>query len=330
MSDVDQLGNGEAVPDTAAAIDDAAENQNLDHPAETPEQEEERIFDALADGKSMEELTEAEGETEDARQDASAEADAGDDADAEDPAATEDDKETGAEPTDARAAWEQEKQALTHRLASAEGRVAAFQRRLEEFRKGADPAPAAPEPEKAADPTAADSALESIKEDYPEVYEPLAAHAKAQQEAQAAITEQLAAQGQELQNISAARTAETLAANRQTVLAAHPDLVEISSDPDFTAWLQKQPPRVQQIAIDNGTVIQDAQEASDLLRRFKQDRHYAQLTNPQPKDPAPSQDARRKRQREAAGAPALKQTSVAQNLPKTEEEWFDHYAAQNA
>lgn len=154
-----------------------------------------------------------------------------------------------------RAAYEE----LAQKYKSVNGRVAPLQRRLEELR-----AQATKERPERKSPTAAIAAL---KDDYPEIAEPLL-------EALAPIEEALQEQDQieESRRTAAVQELETLETEAQQELEkVHPDWLETlgQNGEVFAAWIEDQPRRIRQAAYENANGIVDAAQASEVVQLFK-------------------------------------------------------------
>jgi chromosome segregation ATPase len=151
---------------------------------------------------------------------------------------------------------------LDHADRSNRSRVSALQRKIDELSKQA--APASPEKAaKQADDNIAD--LEQLREDFPEIANPIAAVIEKLRQDQASIAQKLGAIEAEKQTASAI--------NEETLLTkAHPDWMTVGSDPGFAEWVQAQPRYVQEAFNRNADAIVDHQEAADIISRYKQSR----------------------------------------------------------
>lgn len=197
-----------------------------------------------------------------------------------------------------RAAYE----ALEHKLKSVKGRVAPLQRRYEELKAVVD----APAREK----KSPKAAIAAIKDDYPEIAEPLL-------EALTPIEDRLNEEDQQHEAAREAATAElnTLVTEEtQRLEEVHPDWRETlgGNKELFAAWVDDQPRRIRDAAIRNATTIVDAEQASEIVELFKQhltpEPPTEAAADPTPQNRNPLND-RRQRQLGASASPTGRNAS---------------------
>jgi hypothetical protein len=179
-----------------------------------------------------------------------------------------------------------EREDLTHRFKSEQGRSAALARKLAEAEK----AKAAPEPPKAkpADKTDDEAELARIRQEYPEVTEPLIR-----------VIEQIRAETKGLTERHQQQIERFYVREARNMEQQHPGFEAfIAQNVDtYLAWLQQQPDPLRKAAENNANRIEDAQEAALVVSEFK--KFLAGQKAPQPqtsKDTPPSQPDRRTRQ----------------------------------
>lgn len=188
-----------------------------------------------------------------------------------------------------------EKARLEQRERSAAGRAVGFQRRYEELQKAAKPRPVDE------DRPTLDAALAALKEDYPEIAEPL--------------TKALGGIEGRVKDLSEAEEGRRTAAEaelndyvqRETeaVLEAHPDYLEVlgKNSDKLAEWVNDQPLRVREAFIRNQNEIVNGAEAAEIVTKFK-----AHLGLPVPGAPAPSGrpplSDKRERQKSATASPS--------------------------
>lgn len=154
---------------------------------------------------------------------------------------------------------EKERDDAKHRAKSDAERVAALSRKLASL--SAASAPSAPAPEKKAEPTEAQKALDAkvaqLKEDYPEVAEPMLELLAAQRNELTGVKSQLDAVNQD-------RQARVIAEQEALLVQSHPDWREVSATEQFAGWLSEQPEGLQRLASS-----WDARETSTVLSLYK-------------------------------------------------------------
>lgn len=187
-----------------------------------------------------------------------------------------------------------DREALEQRIRSDEGRVAAFQRKYEEALAASRKAQADP---------VEDEEMRAFKEDYPEVAAPIL---KIQNRLNSQIAELAAAED--------GRRAATIAAEAAKMDAKHPDWRKVAETKQdvFRVWFEQQPADLQDKARRNAEFIVNADEAADVMGRFKTFLTRFEAAA----DPSPSANSRRERQlRGSATPPPRPQTGVTPGIP---------------
>lgn len=179
------------------------------------------------------------------------------------------------------------------------GRIAAFQRRTNEVQaelaalkaardSGAQGTETRPQEQD-------ETALAALRSEYPEVADPVLKLLKARDEKIDRLSARLSVHDsralEQERSQEAARLAEL-----------HPDWGAIGGSAAFVEWLQRQPAYVIETAQRNGNQIVNAEEAADIIGRFKASQHSSSAPVPQPAPASTSQsdasrdNARRQRQ----------------------------------
>lgn len=252
-------------------------------------------IDAEEAGAATDAAPEAEGfddeaEDEDSEQPQEAdEAEGGEDSDPPDPWAE------APEPLRAARDQMQEKlDKLEHRIRSDEGRMAAFQRQINELRS--KPV------EKADEPPAPDETLKTLMEDYPEIAGPIAKLMERQGTELAEIKNRLGDVGSSVERV----TANRYVAQERALTEAHSDWREVLSgdnEPVYLAWLARQPTEIREAADMNAANIEDAAAAAKVVGGFKQ--FLANLDSPSGQ-PDSKNKASDRRARQLEGATMIK------------------------
>lgn len=238
-------------------------------------------------------------------------------------------------PPELRAAREQELRNINFRLQSANGRVSALHRKLNEQNAqqpgqdgGAAPANAGggaaqPSGDDAADP------LAKLVEDYPEIGGPIA-------EMITGLKEQITQLSQPVASIAEAQQVTEKAKQYGILADRHPDWQQLAQDDRWGGWIETQPRAVQE-AFARNVDVSDGQEAAWVLDLFKRDMGItapapqpAPTPSPSPTPtPAPaSADQRRQKQLDAGrdggsgGGP-----TVTNDLPDDFDAEFDRIQA---
>ena len=214
----------------------------------------------------------------------------------------------------------EERDRLTQRVTSAEGRIAAYQRRYEEANaqvqslnarlRELESAPAAqPEPPKEDEATAH---LKRIREEYPEIGEPLVA-----------IIDGMRKQNAELTRWQQQQIEREMIQQDTILRDEHPDWQDVTSQnaEAFLAWVNEQTPERRKVIEDNAEIIKDGRAAASVIADFKA--HIAQKPRPEPA-PAPQaasqQQPNPKRARQLAGAETAKPSGRQAFAPGIPEE----------
>jgi len=155
-----------------------------------------------------------------------------------------------------------ENEQLQHKFRSNDGRIAAYQRRIDELQEQvsakAGTANDGDDDQKAAD----GDELDAFRKEYPEIAGPLETMRTRDQKQIEQLTATVAAlTGDQRQN---------QLDKQESILAdAHPDWEGITGDGAFRDWVGAQPLYVQQAARRNGEKITNGQEAAHLIASFK-------------------------------------------------------------
>jgi hypothetical protein len=145
---------------------------------------------------------------------------------------------------------------------SNEGRLAAAQRRIDELSRTAA-LPKATDKGKGADAaTTDDAALQALAEEYPDLAKPLV-------EEIFRLREATTLQGKELSAIGTERRQAALNEQAELLTQQHPDWQDVTADPRIRPWLDNQPRHIREALLRNANEIVDAEEAADVVGRFK-------------------------------------------------------------
>lgn len=170
-----------------------------------------------------------------------------------------------------------------------------------------------------------ETALNALREEYPEIAEPLLAEI-------AEMREQLASFQQPIGDLQAREQAALEEQQVHVVTSKHPDWEVIRTDERLYGWAQAQPRAVQEAMMRNGEGgIVDGHEVAWVVDLFKRDMGIGVQSAPDPRlDPAP-QNQRRERQlaagRDASGGSG---PSVATGIPKDFNAAVSHFMKQSA
>lgn len=150
---------------------------------------------------------------------------------------------------------------LAQKERSATGRATGFQRRYEDLLKAAQPR------EVKGDRPSPDAALAAIKQDYPEIAEPLgqvltSIHGDVATLSEAEDSRRKAAEDE---------LSDFLAAEEETLLSQHPDYGDVvkNNGERFVAWIDDQPRAVRDAFARNADQIVNAAEAASVISAFK-------------------------------------------------------------
>lgn len=216
--------------------------------------------------------------------------------------------------------------ALEHAQSSDRGRISALQRQLDELKKGgaaAQPAAKAP-----ANPLETD-AWKRLKEDYPDLADPIEA-LLVPIVADVTATKSTVAERAEAERLAqeTARYTDNERLLSERIKGTYQkDPFELVAQPAFRDWLTSQPAHIQKAAANNGERIEDVEEAADLLSRF------IGATTPQtpaatPNNPAPPLAGRRRQQLESATAVSSRSPAAVAGVPEDPEGAWAHFAAE--
>lgn len=207
---------------------------------------------------------------------------------------------------------------IRHERDSDRGRIAAYQRRIAELEAAQQAAAAQPAAAAAPAPQNSDidQRLRQVREDYPELAEPLIA-----------VIEQVRREAEQLGQRQQQQLQRYYADQQRRLSAAHPDwsTVFTQNAAELAAWLPTQPDEFRAALERNAQAIEDAEEAAAVVAAFKahlqQKQAPAPAVRPQPQAVTPPRDARRERQilGATAVAPAGRQ-AVSATLPEDADE----------
>ena len=228
------------------------------------------------------------------------------------------------------AAWQQAQDAinkLEKYRQSHEGRIAAYQRQVDELKRAQAAAPqgraadqaaakpdgAAAEAHQEAQDAFASEGWKNLEEEYPEIAQAVRAIVDPLTKEVAPFKAHIAAVQEDRQRQEAERELHVLTERM-------PDWNEtiVSNKPEFTRWINEQPRYVYEGFERNRNAIVDADEAADIIGRFKQ--HLTAGQNTQSPAPAGSPATqplpdRRKRQMQSSASVQSKAPPVAVGIP---------------
>lgn len=223
---------------------------------------------------------------------------------------------------------------LEHAERSNRGRISALQRQIAELTGGqsqsreADPGDGSAdgqgqgEAAAGSDQGADDGFLKSddwksFRDEYPEVAGPL-------EKVIGGLQAEVTRQHKELSAIGADRRESALAEQAGLLAEEHSDWQEVVADDSFMEWLEAQPRHIREAAIRNAEDIVDAQEAADVVGRFKAYRSEQQgggnaqdqqdTTRADGGGGTDNQQARRQRQLESASTTRSRGPGVATGI----------------
>lgn len=155
------------------------------------------------------------------------------------------------------------------------GRLSALQRQLNDLQRKPPAAPSSEDGKGAAggeegDPgEQADSDFlaskdwEAFKEEYPEVAGPM-------EKVVGTLQSHIKRQEKELSAIGQERRQSALEEQASVLIETHPDWQEVTAEEGFVEWLDSQPRHIREAAMRNAEDIVDAEEAADVVGRFKE------------------------------------------------------------
>ena len=208
---------------------------------------------------------------------------------------------------------------LNHKYKSNDGRVAAYQRQIEQLQGQLSAGKADNANGDDDDQEGESSALQTAKEEYPEIFAPLEKKwAKDEKRIEALEFELAAARTEKRQD---------QLGKQETILSdAHSDWEQVTELPEFSQWIRNQPQYVQEAAMRNGDVITNGQEAIDLIDRFKSTNLQNEPSGDVPDTPKPLAGKRR-RQLESAASVGSKGTGAASGPPEDFDAAFKYYSS---
>ena len=195
-----------------------------------------------------------------------------------------------------------------HARKSAEGRLAAAERRLAELTAAQQRESTRTKPEPGGEDAVktATAQFDKFAEDFPDVAEGVKPLIDVLQGQISALRAEKDAVARSVQTLGEDRLSTVYAEQEAQVIEAHPIAAEIMSDAandrqkDFLAWQQEQPEFVRQAIVANGDVIRDASSVNRILDMYERDRGLVKDAAPA----KPSADAaKRNLQRRARGGP---------------------------
>lgn len=157
------------------------------------------------------------------------------------------------------------------------GRLSAMQRQINDLTRqpAAKPAAKSKEGQTEDDGLLASAEWKEFQEDYPAVAGPMAKMI-------GSLQEKIARQERELSAIGNEHRQSALAKQEELLEKQHPDWTDVTADQSFAEWLNGQPRHIREAAIRNANEIVDAEEAADVVGRFKAHREQQAGGNAQP------------------------------------------------
>jgi hypothetical protein len=207
------------------------------------------------------------------------------------------------------------------RLRSDAGRVLKLQSENQQLQqelaalRAAAKAPPVDQPSKVTPPASSEK-LKALKEEYPEIAEPILEELES-------LRAQTARYADRFAKMDEAEQQQTIIANESALAAQHPDWLDRAKDPRFGAWLNDQPTPVREMFKRNAANIINPEEAAYLIGRFKQDVPAGTQQQAQ----QDSTEERRRRQLEGAAAPSTKgKPGAAGGAPNDYGNAWDYFA----
>jgi hypothetical protein len=178
-----------------------------------------------------------------------------------------------------------------------------------------------------------DADLRALVEDFPEVGRPIATKIQSlQTKLDEALTRLNQRDSQEAQRAQD----EAISLQERALAQQHPDWEAVTARPEFSAWLRTQPRYVVEGIQRNADAIVDADEAADIIGRFKATLPATAGTGSAPSPTAPQQppaaplSAKRQQQLEAAAAPPTRGApKVTTGVPDDPEAAWQYWAEQD-
>jgi hypothetical protein len=241
-------------------------------------------------------------------------------------------------PEPLKAAWQAAQSTigdLTHKFNSANGRISALTRKVNELTATQAVAPTgdAKKDAKAAG-EAADNAqsilddpeFKAFREEYPEVAKPL-------EKALTAITAKNDQLERELSTITTDRREQFFDRQESALATKHPDWREATASPQFAAWYTNAPPYMKAAVERHAEHIGDAEEVAHILNTFKLETGFkGQTQSPGGAKPQGSEaelSAKRKKQLESSTGAAGKGAGAPSGAPNDFESAFAYFAGKS-
>lgn len=223
-------------------------------------------------------------------------------------------------PAELREAHERQMRDADLRVRSANGRVSALNRQLQNYRQQGEQTGTEPQTQQRETQTQVPSAqpgqidlnaeqYQRLREEFPEVAGPLL-DLIAMQNGQIQRFAQTAG-AFEQQQVSA-----VISEQERLLTEQHPDWNEVTQDDRFGGWLETQPTSIKQALQRNFDAIVDGADAALVIGKFKQDMGIGAAPPPPPNpQPTPSQDDRRQRQIAGGRDPGRTPPPVQTGIP---------------
>lgn len=156
------------------------------------------------------------------------------------------------------------------------GRLSAMQRKIDELTRqpvAAKPAAKGTQGQQPDGEIFTSAEWKGLQEIYPEVADTMS-------KLFGGLQEKVTRQEKELSAIGIERRQSALAEQEKLLVDAHPDWTDVTSDQAFVNWLNGQPRHIREAAIRNANEIVDAEEAADVVGRYKAQRSEQQGGSP--------------------------------------------------
>lgn len=212
----------------------------------------------------------------------------------------------------------QDLERLKHADQSNRGRISAMQRQINNLQKGtaqaATSVAANERQQQRVDGFLDSEDWKAFAAEYPEVAKPMGSMIGSMQAQMVRMRAELDSVGQE-------RRVNAIVRQEEMLDEKHSDWREVTATNEFGDWLKSQPLYVQEAAMRNGEEIMDADEAADIVGRFKATRSNGQPTaNDSQKSSGTGNDrplsGRRQRQLESARTAPTRKPSLASGIPE--------------
>lgn len=161
---------------------------------------------------------------------------------------------------------------------------------------------------------AEDEAWQSLREEYPEIAQPLEAKLANAESSAKALEQRLA-------DLDADKEEAFYNSQRDSLSDAHPDWVDVANSGEFHSWVATQPSIVQEALSRNAERIENAEEAGFVIEQFKRSQEAAASK------PENQSSAKRNLQRKSAAAPSSRGVAAGGEGPKDDfSAAFQYYA----